>query len=272
MSDEPTSRPWAIDLGTMAQLRLKKAEEALRLGDAEMALVEAEELLDDVPDHAAALAVVGEAALIIHDAALAARAFEQLLAQRPDDALGLEGLAVARFELVEYDQALEAARKARTRDPDLGRAWYYEGLVLERRGEGVSSSRCFEKAYQVDPVRYPLPRNFSDAAWEEALTTAKKGLPGPIRAFYANVPVRWEKFPDATDLTSHTPPLSPFSYALYEGAPPVEGDPWTQGPKAIRLFRGNLRQGVKRKEELERRIADALLREAAAWLGVDEAE
>lgn len=272
MPDERSHRPWSVDPDTMISLRLKKAREALLRGEAEAALIEAEELLEEHPGHADALFLVGDAAQTMRDSGMARLAFEQYLERRPATASALEGLAVARFECVEFQAALEAARASVEVEPGRARAWYYHGLLLERLGDQEGATRCFDRANALEPAGHPQPRTWSDAAWEEALEKGRKLLPGPIRAFYAQVPVRWERFPAEAELLDHSPPLSPMSYALFEGEPPIEGDPWTEPPRSVRLYRGNLRHGARKLEDLARRIADALLHEAAAWLGVQEDE
>lgn len=272
MSDEQTHGRWQVDPETMIALRLSRAAETLEAGDAEGALVEVEELLEDHPDNLDALFLTGEAALALRDAGMAREAFEHYLSLSADHPQALEGLCVARFESVDFAGALEAARGANRVEPDRARAWYYEGLVLERAGDSRAATRAFEAANALAPDTYPLPRSFSEAAWEEALVRGRRMLPGPIRAFYAQIPIKWENFPAVPDLTAVSPALSPFSYALYEGVPPEGGDPWTEVPRAIRLFRGNLRHGVRRSEDLARRIADALMHEAAAWLDMNESD
>lgn len=272
MSDEHVNRPWAVDPETLLSLRLQKGEAALRNGEPELALTEAEELLDDRPGSAQALLLSGEAGLALRDAGLARLAFEAVLEFEPRNVRALEGLAVARFELVDFAGALQAARDATAVDPTCARAWFYEGLVLERGEDHAGAQRCFERAAAQAADRFPRPRVFSPAAWDEALAQGRRLLPGPIRAFYARIPIQWEEFPDADELLESVPPLSPFSYALYVGMPSEGGDPWTEPPEALRLFRGNLRHGVHRTDELARRIADALLHEAAAWLGMEQSD
>lgn len=268
MPDERSHGPWVIDPDTMIHLRLRKGREALSRGEPELALVEGEELLEDHPGQVDALQLVGDAALSMHDAPLARATFEQLLERQPDRPHALEGLAVALFECVEFRPALEQARAAIEREPGLARCWYYQGLLLERLADQEGANRCFDRAHALSPEAWPLPRNYSDHAWEEALAQGRRLLPGPIRGFYAKVPLRWERFPAEAELRAPFPPLSPLSYALFEGTPPLQGDPWTEGPKSVRLYRGNLRHGARKVEDLARRIAESLLQEAAAWLGV----
>ncbi len=271
MPDERSHGNWVIDPETMITLRLKKGREALFRGEPAVALVEAEELLDEHQGQPDALTLVGEAALAMRDAPLARTALEQALDASPT-ASRRELLAIARFECVDWKGALEVVRAALEEDPSLARAWYYQGLLLERTGDAEGAVRSFDRAHDLAPDQWPLPRNFSEAAWEDGLARGRKLLPGPIRGFYAKVPIRWERFPSEAEIRAAFPPLSPLSYALFEGEPPTDGDPWTEGPKSVRLFRGNLRHGARSVEDLSRKLADALLQEAAAWLGagIDE--
>lgn len=271
-TDEHTLAPWVIDADTVISLRLKQAREALASGNASLALVEAEELLSELPDQAEALFMSGEAALLMRDAAMAESAFERFLDLSPQHAAAMEGLAVARFEQVNFPGAEEAANAAVALDGRRARAWHYLGLVRERLGDPDGAMEAFDQALRLAPKTYLPPRSFSDVAWEDALARGRKNLPGPIRAFYARVPVIWESFPAAADLLSQHPPLSPLSYALYEGTPTTDGDPWTETPRAVRLYRGNLRHGADLVEDLAQRIGDALLQEAAAWIGLDAIE
>jgi len=268
MPDERSHGPWVIDPDIMIGMRLKKGRESLGVGDAATALLEAEELLDEHPGHVEALQLAGEASLKLRDAPHARATFEQLITRGPGSAFVHEALGVARFECADFDAALASLKAALEASPNMARACYYQGLILERTGDAEGALRCFDRAFAIAPEDWPVPRNYSDAAWDEALTQGRKLLPGPIRSFYAKVPIRWQRFPDASELRASFPPLSPLSYALFEGQPPVDGDPWTDGPSSVRLYRGNLRHGAKRVEDLARRIAEALLNEAAAWLGV----
>ncbi len=268
MPDERSHGLWVIDPETMISMRLKKGRDALARGEPSMALVEAEELLDEHPGHTDALSLSGEAALALRNAPLARVTLEQVLEVRPDSAAVHDLLAVARFECVDWPATLASAKAAIAADPSLARAWYYQGLALERTGDAEGALRCFERAETLDGERWPLPRNFSEAAWEDGLNRGRRLLPGPIRGFYAKVPIRWERFPSETEIQANFPPLSPLSYALFEGEPPADGDPWTESPISVRLFRGNLRHGARSVDDLGKRLADALLQEAAAWLGI----
>lgn len=261
---------WTVAPELLRDLRLKTAQTALAEGDADRALVEAEELLETHPDHVPALQVVASAALQMGDAMLAAEAYGSVVAHRPEDANSHTGIAIARFGLADLSGALDAARVATALRPDLPDGWYYVGLAHERLGEAARAARAFARAQALAPDAYALPTVPPPAVWADAHRGALTMLPDDLRDFYAEVPVSWERFPALDELLAVDPPLSPFTDALYSGTPPVEEDPWAVRPTAIRLFQGNLGRPAADPRELAGRIARALVQEALDWLGIQE--
>jgi tetratricopeptide (TPR) repeat protein len=265
--------PWTVDASVLESLRLEEARSALGRNDPHTALAEAEELLYTHPHHLDALAIVGEAAAVMGDAWTARIAYGELNALRPDDVEALRGLMVAEFECTEYERALETSRQLTKRDPQDAEGWYFQGLCHERLGRPTDGRRCIKKATRLAPDVYPAEQPVTEAAWKAALEQARVLVPGPFRVFFKPVVVQWRDLPTEEDLFESEPNTSPFVDALYVGQPPREGDPWTTPPESIRLYRGNLkRPAAKEPEELARRIAQALVREAADWLGVPEPE
>ena len=266
----PPQGAWTVAPELLLDLRLKTAQSALADGDADRALVEAEELLEAHPDHVPALLVVASAALQMGDAMLAAEAYSSVVARRPEDAASHTGIAMARFGLADLTGALDAARVATALRPDLPDGWYYVGLALERLGDQGRAASAFSRAQALAPEAYALPSILTVGAWDAAHGSALALLPDDLRAFYAEVPVLWERFPAIDELLAVDPPLSPFTDALYSGTPPVEEDPWSVRPTAIRLFQGNLGRPAAAPRELAGRIARAMVQEALDWLGIHE--
>jgi tetratricopeptide (TPR) repeat protein len=257
---------------TIQVMREARIRRALDAGRAEQALIEAEELLDADPDNALGLYLAGEAALDVGDAATAALAYARALEKDPARADAHIGLAVAHFDQSDLAGAEEAARGALARDALLAEAWYWLGLALERSGRTDEGAAALEKAHEIEPATYPRPRAPpTEAVWMRALDRARRSLPGPLRAFYARVPLAWADFPSPDELRATDPPLSPFAPALYEGTPPATGDPWTELPKRVRLFRHNLDRPPASDDELVERIAAALAQEAWDWVGEEPA-
>ena len=274
MATPSTGRPvpWSVPTDYLLRLRLDAALRALEGGEYTAALVEAEELLAEAPGHEPALGVVGTAALQLGNATLACEAFSLLLELRPDDAETHAVLAMARFGLADLHGALRSARSAVALRPDLPEAWYYAGLAEERLRRDTEAREAFARAEALAPDTYAEPDELADDLWQTALGTAATLLPAPLQRFYGDVPARWEDFPQMDELLAVDPPLSPFTDALYDGTPPVEGDPWSQRPGAIRLFRRNLARPSAGPDELAARIARALVHEALDWLGVSMEE
>jgi tetratricopeptide (TPR) repeat protein len=268
-----TTGPWRVDAQVLESLRLEQAKAALARSDAHTAMVEAEELLYLHPHQVEALTVVAEAASAMGDAWTARIAYGELKALRPDDAGPIRGLMVAEFECLDYERALESSRQLVKKDPTSAEAWYFQGLSCERLGRQADAKRCIQKAVRLAPDVYPPDAAVPPATWKHAIERARSLMPGPFRVFLKSVPIQWRELPTDEDLLESEPNTSPFVDALYQGDPPREGDPWTEPPTAVRLFKGNLRRPAPGDdEELARRIAAALLREAADWLGVPEPE
>jgi tetratricopeptide (TPR) repeat protein len=269
-----TTGPWKrVDAQVLESLRLEEARQALARNDPHTALVEAEELLYLHPHQIDALTIVAEAASAMGDAWTARIAYGELRAVLPDDVAALRGLMVAEFECLDYAKALESGRALAKHEPSSAEAWYFQGLAHERLGREADAKRCIQKAARLAPEVYPPDAAVPPATWKRSLERARALLPGPFRAFLKPVAIEWRELPTNDDLQESEPNTSPFVDALYQGEPPREGDPWTEPPAAVRLFKGNLRRPAPRDdEELARRIAASLLREAADWLGVPEPE
>jgi len=264
---------WTVDKEVLLALRLDRIEQALRSGRAEHALVEAEELLDEHPAHPMGLFYTGEAALALGAAHTARAALEQCAQLRPTDPTLLSLLATARFESLDFDGARVAALAVITSDRNIPAVWFTRGLVAERQGEAAEARHCFARAELLDPDGHPIPLDLPERLWERALHQARRVLPTAIQAFYVQVPLRWEDFPSAADLSDQQPPLSPLIGALYTGTRPRDDeDPWQVLPDAVRLFRGNLRHNIPPGTTLVERLSLAMLAEALSWTGTPSEE
>jgi tetratricopeptide (TPR) repeat protein len=258
---------WTIDPATLLILRLEKAENALKRGEFDGALVEAEELLDEHPAHPRALQLTAQAALGMGDALTALAGLTRYMELHSPDSTTLVTLAAARFECVDFPGALAAAGQATTLDSTMAEAWYYQGLAAERMGQAELCSTCFAKAEALAPDRLRHPRAYTSLPWDAILQDALSTLPEAVRLFLKTVPIRWDDFPAAEDLVGHYPPLSPFTDALYRGKLDPDREPWDQRPEYMHLFRANLARAVEHESDIPEQIARALLHETAHWLG-----
>lgn len=269
LGDQRSQTTWSVDPEALVSLRLEQARAALRRGEVDQAIVEAEELLDEHPDHSDALFLVGDGSLELQDAATAHAAFSRYLQLVPDDPVALSGFAVSAFELTLLEDSLAAAERAVMHDPALAEAWYFRGLCLERMADMPLAQHCFSRAHALDGATYPLIHSISDREWDEALHQALELLPTDLRRWYVAVPLRTLHYPDVTELRASHPPLPPTASALYEGpAPEPELDPWEVRPRSVRLYRGNLQRTATFEGDLTLRIAQALRHEALDWLAL----
>lgn len=276
--DDEVIGGWHIDPATRVALRLDRVKKALDAGDFGSAVLEAEELLDEEPDHAEALFLLAEALLEVGDAQSAADTYVQHLAAAGADgdramrAGALAGLSVARFECIDLPGAVEAARDSLRIAPDLAETHYYLGLALERMPGGKSEAlSSFVAANRLDPEAYPLPIRLDPKDWKRAIEEANRTLPGSLRKFWTGVPIELIELPDLDELRASDPPITPTVSGLYDGDPPEEGDPWTIKPRAIRLYVGNLARLADRAEIVDE-IGRTLQGEALDWLGLGEEE
>jgi len=268
VDDELPGGVWRLDPTTGQGLRLRRVRKARDAGEFEAAVQEAEELLDDVPQHAEALFLLGEALLELGDYELALEAFRQRVAIDGGDADSLLGLGIAAFQLCDLQQSIETTREVIRLEPDQAEAHYYLGLALERiPGHSRESLNEQMAAYQLSPKRFPLPRDLSHADWQDLVAGAVARLPEKLHAFYSNLPFTIEDLPELEELRTHDPPLPPTIAALHTGEPPEEDDPWEHRPTSTRLFARNLARSPT-PEELIDQLRQALLDEAVHWLGI----
>jgi tetratricopeptide (TPR) repeat protein len=276
--DDEVIGGWKIDEDTRLALRLESVKKALDEEDWSNAVIEAEELLDEAPDHVEGLYLLAEALLELGDAEGANETFERHLEVAREQEVELDpghlaavlcGLAVARFECVDMPAAAEAAREAIRLAPDLAQAHYYLGLALERmQGRKSESTQSILAAHRLDPEAYPLPLLLHRAQWEAAFGSALEVVHPRLQAFWSGLPVHFHELPDLAELRRHEPPLSPTVSGLYEGEPPENvKDPWQSRPKSLRLYTANLAR-LGHLDRMSEEIARTLQDEALDWLGL----
>lgn len=267
MDDEVASGVWSLDPDTRLGLRLDRVREAVGEADWPMVVAEAEELLDEAPDHPEALGLLATALLELGDAESASEAFEDHIRAAGPDALMLSGLAIARFEACDIMGSIEAAREAVRLDGSLAESHYTLGLSLDRMGDGAEAAQCFAIARMLDPAAYPLPMELTTADVQSALAAALATAHPDIAEFWAEVPVRIEEEPSLAELTASPPPLPPTVAGLYAGNPPADPASMHRRPTALRLFRKNLARCATTEEVIEQ-LAQVLRQEALDWLGL----
>jgi tetratricopeptide (TPR) repeat protein len=273
MDDSLAEGAWHIDPEIRASMRIGRVRIAADRCSWSDVILEAEELLDEDPDHREGLALLGEALLEIGDFELARQVLEHRVAlespREGGDSSTLSGLALAAFQQVDLPAAGEAAREAIRLDGSDARAHHILGLVLERevgrQGEALSA---LSAAAALDPVRYPLPVAIAPDEWDEIVGRAVTLLPLRLQSFYDGLSVQIKELPGLEELQQAVPPHPPTVTALFLGEPPDEGDAFHHPPEAVRLFARNLARAGS-IEALLHDLAHALQEEALDWLGVE---
>lgn len=259
---------WSIDPEIRTLMRLDRVRTAHGNQSPQDAVLEAEELLDEEPDNADGLFLLGESSLELGDFEGALLAYERHLELTEPRAESLLGLAIAQFNTCDLDGCIETSRQVIDRAPDLAEAHYYLGLALEHL-EGTQSEALSElaAANQLDPVAFPFPLQIELGAWQDLIQRALVLLPQSLRTFWTDLPILLIDRPDLDELVEGDAPITPTVTGLYQGTPPEEGDPWVQRPEALRLYTGNLARSPS-----EEHLIDALARtfehEARDWLGL----
>lgn len=183
-------------------------------------------------------------------------------------------LAIARFEVLQFDQARPLLERLVEAQPDDAEAVHYLGLIAEREGRAEEAERHFARARRLSPESYPRPIVLPDAEFDRVIEEALEKLPEKVRTYLANVPVMVEDLPAREDLEGD-PPLSPLSLGMFRGHAVGERsvfDPWTELPSSILLFKRNLERYATSREELVDEIEQTLLHEVGHFVGWDEDE
>lgn len=266
---------WNLPPEMRLAMRLERVQALVEQMAWPEAALEAEELLDEAPDHVQALEYLARSQLGMMDAEGAALTWEQVFeldpAATPDR---LAGMAMARFDICDLVGAVEAAREAVRLDASLAEAHFALGLALERLpGRSVEAAQALIAANRLDPLAYPFPIRLDQSGWEQALTTAMLQVPPQVRALWEGVPVRLPDVPDLEMLRRSQPPITPRLPGMFEGDPPSmqdppPDDPWSHSPDGLSLYTRNLAR-VHSLEELVERLADVLEQEALVWVGED---
>jgi tetratricopeptide (TPR) repeat protein len=265
---------WTIDGDTRTRLRV----EHLRATAAEGRWVdverEAEELLDEEPDHAEALFLVGEASVALGRFEVARRAYASALrvdpgGERVATSAALGGLALACFHVGAIPEAVEAAREAIRLDSERAEAHHVLSMALDfvpgRSAEALTARLV---AARLEPDRYPLPAVRRGTSWEDVIAHALEHTEPRIRAFYAKVPFRVEELPSLEEVRAHEPPTSPAVVALTDGTPPGPDEPAAL-PTGVRVFSRNLERAGS-VDAMTAALAHDLTDEALLWLPPDD--
>jgi tetratricopeptide (TPR) repeat protein len=268
MDDEVSVGPWHVDRQVLQGMRLERLRELSRAGTWREVVLEAEELLDDEPDHVEVVFLLAESLLAIGEPELARLAYEHRLRIGPPDHDALLGQGLASYEMCDLPMALECLREVVRVRPDHAEAQFSLGLALEATGEAMhalASANAFSAARILAPEQYPAPLSLTPTEWKSALDDALGHLPEVLAAVFQELPVEFAERPAISELKAHHPPLPPSIAALLDGEP---GDDDASRPERVRVFTRTLSRQPNHEELIEA-LAHALAIEAADWLGYD---
>lgn len=202
----------------------------------------------------------------------AAAAYERARRHLGDDHDLLVDLAVAKFELLEVNEARRLLDEAVRRDPEDARAHHFLARVLERLGQAKDAEKGYARATKLDPEGFPPPVHLSKSRFEEVVEGVLEHLPAEVKEALANVPVIVEELPQTQDLRGD-PPLSPMSLGMFKGHP-VAGHGARRGemelPPQILLFQKNIERACANEGELADEIETTVLHEIGHAVGWDE--
>jgi tetratricopeptide (TPR) repeat protein len=262
------SGSWTIDTETRVQLRLQRLEQAVSNCDLTTAVVEAEELLDEQPNHPKALRVLAECLLELGDSLGALNVYEHLGDLGLADPELLLRSAEAAYESCQLELGAQYARTVLKHSSESPEGHYYLGLCLEwLPGQSARAASAFLAAFHLEPEGFPLPITVQDSEWEKLIEKAVRQSAANVREFWSGIPFILEDLPSLEDSRSAVPPVPPNVLGLYVGTPPEDADPWLQRPEGLRLFRKNLVRCTDRADLVDS-LVTLLAEEAAGWLGL----
>jgi len=189
-----------------------------------------------------------------------------------DPALFFYLRAVARFELVHFEQARDDALGAVAVTPDLAEAHELLARIYEYLDQPQDALEHAAEARAIDPAAFAPPLEISDQEFQTLVMESLKELPEAFRRKLDEVPVLVDELPRREVLTAEDPPLPPDLLGLFVGRSLLERSHLDLPgvPEAIYLFRRNLLRFCTNREELAREVRTTVQHEVGHLLGLDE--
>ena len=189
-----------------------------------------------------------------------------------DPALFFYLRAVARFELVRFEQARDDALSAVAVTPDLAEAHELLARIYEYLGQPEHALKHAAEARAIDPVAFTPSLEIPDQEFQALVAESLKELPEAFRRKLDEVPVLVDELPRREILNAEDPPLPPDLLGLFVGRSLLERSHLDLPvvPEAIYLFRRNLLRFCTDREELAREVRTTVQHEVGHLLGLDE--
>lgn len=253
---------------------LDEAEDTLEQGNPEAALTLTGEARQLIPGHPGALFVQGDALRTLGHLDQAVEAYRAAALGRPDHSASWASLALTCFELLRFDEARRACRRALREDPRNPEGWWIRSLLQERRGDRAGARRSLVHAFWLDPDGFILPPTLTDEEIESIVEESIQLLHPTLREYLANVAIVLEDVPAEESLRQYDPPASPLELlGLFRGSALPDASTmgtWGQIPGSIVLFRRNLERHAQTRGELIEELCVTFFHEVGHFLGLSE--
>jgi predicted Zn-dependent protease with MMP-like domain len=182
----------------------------------------------------------------------------------------LRGLA--RYDLLEFDEALRDGERALAVRPDMAEAHDLMSRACEHLGNPEEAQSHAEEAFAMDPENFPMPLEMADDEFDALVERSVRELPPAVRKELDEIPVMIESLPYREMLQDgDDEPLGPDLLGLFVGRHLLERSHQDlPSPGAIFLFRRNLLRACHDRDELVKEIRVTVQHEVGHLLGLDE--
>lgn len=256
--------------------RLEDVWNALDEDELDKALEIAEELHREHPDLASVglgLAAARYENGLVRETLEAARAAGPL-EDDEDDALRLWYVAASHHYLWEFADARAELDELVREQPGFAESWYLLAQVCEAQGDEVGARRGYDRAFDLEPERFPRPTRFDDASMRDAVQAARDELPERFQAVLDDVAIAIEEMPtrELAQPEGEGDPIPPDVLGLFVGANQLDRSVFSplDHPGVIFLFQRNLERMCGDPETLIEEIRTTLWHELAHYLGFEE--
>ncbi len=253
---------------------LDRAEESLDQGNADDTLRCCQAVLERQPEHTGARFLGAEALRDLGQPHEAEHWYREVVRRMPDHSPSWSALGAVLFDQLRFEDARVAVLRAIREDDGNPESFYWRAMIRERRGDFRGARRDYRRARNLDPLRFPMPLELSDAMVEAVVTESLMALHPTIRAYLANVAILLEEVPDIETCAQYDPPAPPGEVLGYfSGMSLMERsieNPWSNLPSAIVLFRRNLERIAWDRDRLIEELRITVFHEVGHFLGLDE--
>lgn len=191
-----------------------------------------------------------------------------------DDALRRWYIAASHHYLWEFDDARSILDDLVRAEPGFAEAWYLLAQVCEVQGDEVGARRGYDRAFELEPERFPRPHRFDDAAVRDAVQAARDELPERFQDVLDELAIVIETMPnhELAQPEGSGEPIPPDVLGLFVGANQLDHSVFSplDHPGVIFLFQRNLERMCADPETLIEEIRTTLWHELAHYLGFEE--